>query len=51
MVLKRRSVSDDIIEKQSYLIQKIKHDNHIIKGIVETKNIEIVRMKNVIDNL
>jgi hypothetical protein len=34
VVLRKRSLTDDIIEKQGYLIQKIKSDNIAVKKML-----------------
>lgn len=51
MLLRRKTTSDQIIEKQASLLQKVKHDNELLKRFLERRTVEMGKMKQCIDAL
>ena len=51
MVIRKSSISDDIVHKQTFLINKMKQDNTLIKKMLEVKNCELNKVKLSLEHL
>lgn len=51
VVIRKRDINDDIIDKQTFLITRLKQDNSLLKRVLETRTTEITRLKNHIDRI
>jgi hypothetical protein len=45
VVIRKSTISDDIIHKQSSLINKMKQDNILVKRILDSKTTELAKIK------